>query len=209
MPVGIRGLVLAGVFATSMGSLSAALNALATSATNDWYLPRRPGRSEAHYVQAARVFTAVFAALMVAIATSFAYAKVTHPDIRIIPVVLGIASFILGPMLGVFLIGLFTRNRGSDRGNTVAVSLGLLATIVLGDLHITFFNGVAPLLGFHQTLVRSELLPKVSFTWFAMIGALVVFAVGVFFKTPLPILEAAKLRAEEAERDEDKPLALR
>ncbi|MBV9470873.1 MAG: hypothetical protein JOZ57_16680, partial [Abitibacteriaceae bacterium] len=45
MPIGIRGLVLAGVFATAMGSLSAALNALATSATNDWYLPRVPGRS--------------------------------------------------------------------------------------------------------------------------------------------------------------------
>ena len=44
MPVGIRGLVLAGVFATAMGSLSAALNALATSATNDWYLPWVRGR---------------------------------------------------------------------------------------------------------------------------------------------------------------------
>src|SRR5262244_4353459 len=54
MPAGIRGLVLAGVFATAMGSLSAALNALATSATNDWYIPRFPGKSEAHYVQTAR-----------------------------------------------------------------------------------------------------------------------------------------------------------
>src|SRR5437762_3849850 len=68
MPVGIRGLVLAGVFATAMGSLSAALNALATSATNDWYLPRVRGRSEEHYVAAARFFTALFAALMIAIA---------------------------------------------------------------------------------------------------------------------------------------------
>ena len=39
MPTGMRGFVLAGVFATAMGSLSAALNALATSATNDFYLP--------------------------------------------------------------------------------------------------------------------------------------------------------------------------
>src|SRR5215470_13538960 len=38
MPVGVRGFVVAGVFATAMGSFSAALNALATSATNDWYI---------------------------------------------------------------------------------------------------------------------------------------------------------------------------
>src|SRR5207247_1830990 len=96
MPRGIRGLVLAGVFATAMGSLSAALNALATSATNDWYIPyfaRR--RSEKHHVAAARVFTAIFAALMILIAAVFAYAKVKDPDVRIIPVVLGIAGFIL------------------------------------------------------------------------------------------------------------------
>src|ERR1051325_4699593 len=121
MPVGIRGLVLAGIFATAMGSFSAALNALATSATNDWYLRFVRGRSQAHYVRAARVFTVVFAALMVAIAGAFAYAKVTNPDLRIIPVVLGIAGFILGPMLGVFLIGMFTRRRGSDTGNMLAI----------------------------------------------------------------------------------------
>ncbi len=209
MPVGIRGLVLAGVFATAMGSLSAALNALATSATNDWYIARNPNRSEGHYVWAARIFTVVFATLMILVAGGFAYAKVTHPDVRIIPVVLGIAGFILGPMLGVFLIGMFTRNRGSDKGNIIALTAGLIATIVLGDLHITFFNGVAPLLGYTEPLVRPVWLPQVSFTWFAMIGSLVVFMVGVLFKTPEHVLEAAKRRAQEAAHGEDKPMSLR
>src|SRR5262245_55503318 len=39
MPAGIRGLLLAGIFATAMGSLSTAINALATSFTRDWYEP--------------------------------------------------------------------------------------------------------------------------------------------------------------------------
>src|SRR5690349_17213037 len=39
MPVGLRGLLLAGIFATAMGSLSTAINALATSFTRDWYEP--------------------------------------------------------------------------------------------------------------------------------------------------------------------------
>src|SRR5262249_10592317 len=112
MPVGVRGLVLAGIFATAMGSFSAALNALATSATNDWYIRSVPGKSEAHYVQTARWFTVIFAGLMIVIAGSFAHAKVTSPNLRIIPVVLGIAGCVVGPMLGVFLIGLLTSRRG-------------------------------------------------------------------------------------------------
>src|SRR5881409_1218522 len=138
MPVGVRGLVLAGIFATAMGSFSAALNALATAATNDWYIRWVRGKSEAHYVQAARWFTVLFAGLMIVIAGAFAYAKVTIPNLRIIPVVLGIAGFILGPMLGVFLLEMLTKRRGSDVGNMIAITIGLLATILVGELDITF-----------------------------------------------------------------------
>jgi Na+/proline symporter len=209
MPVGIRGLVLAGVFATAMGSLSAALNALATSATNDWYIQKVRGKSEHHYVSAARGFTVLFAVLMIAIAGAFAYAKVTDPNVRIIPVVLGIAGFILGPMLGVFLIGMFTRNRGSDIGNIIAVTVGLITTIFLGGLHVDAANMLAPVFQPGVKYVALDWVPKVSFTWFAMIGAFVVFAVGVFFRTPDAVLEAAKRQATEAETGEDRPIALR
>src|SRR5258705_5703665 len=209
MPVGIRGLVLAGIFATAMGSFSAALNALATGATNDWYLRWVRGRSEAHYVKAARWFTVLFAGLMIVIASAFAYAKVTHPDLRIIPVVLGIAGFILGPMLGVFLIGMFTERRGSDAGNMIAISAGLLATVVVGKLDVMIANGVASLLGFDGTFTHPASIPEVSFTWWAMIGALVVFCVGALFRTPEPVLASAVRHADEAQTGEDVPLALR
>ena len=209
MPVGIRGLVLAGIFATAMGSFSAALNALATGATNDWYLRWVRGRSEAHYVTAARWFTVLFAALMVVIAGAFAYAKVTHPDLRIIPVVLGIAGFILGPMLGVFLIGMFTERRGSDLGNLIAISAGLVATVVVGKLDVMIVNGVAPLFGFEGTFQHPASIPEVSFTWWAMIGAMVVFGVGVLFRTPEPVLVSAVRHADDASSGDDVPIALR
>ena len=209
MPVGVRGFVVAGVFATAMGSFSAALNALATSATNDWYIRWVPGRGEAHYVWAARWFTVLFAALMVVIAGLFAYAKVTSPDVRIIPVVLGIAGFILGPMLGVFLIGMFTAGRGSDRGNVLAITAGLLATVVVGKLHLTILNGLAPWVGMAPTFQQPGWIPEVAFTWWAMIGALVVFAIGVLFRTPEPVRAAIARHARQAELAESVPLALR
>ncbi|HYO10312.1 MAG TPA: hypothetical protein VER17_15190 [Tepidisphaeraceae bacterium] len=209
LPTGMRGLVLAGVFATAMGSLSAALNALATSATNDWYIPYfARHRDERHHVAAARWFTAVFAVLMILIAAAFAYAKVTDPNVRIIPVVLGIAGFILGPMLGVFLLGMFTRRRGSDVGNMIAITCGLVVTIVLGELHVYAANLWGQMAGSGIVYVRPAWLPKVAFTWFALIGALVVLAIGVFFRTPDPQLEAAERMAREARHD-DRPVALR
>lgn len=209
MPVGIRGLVLAGIFATAMGSFSAALNALATSATNDWYVRWVRAKSAAHYVRAARAFTVLFAALMIAVAGGFAYATVTDPTLRIIPVVLGIAGFLLGPMLGVFLIGMFTRRRGSDAGNMLAIPAGLLATVVVGKLDVGVLNAVAPLVGIRGSVHHPAWVPEVSFTWWAMIGALVVFCVGVLFRTPDEALRAAVRHADRARTAPDVPLALR
>ena len=209
MPVGIRGLVLAGIFATAMGSFSAALNALATSATNDWYIRWVGGKPAAHYVAAARWFTVLFAVLMVLVAGAFAYAKVTISDVRIIPVVLGVAGFILGPMLGVFLVGMLTRRRGSDVGNMLAISAGLLATVAVGKLPITLLNALSPLFDSPPTWQQPAWIPDVSFTWWAMIGALVVFGVGVLFRTPDSVLDAAAHQAREAQLVDDVPLALR
>lgn len=194
MPVVIRGFVLAGVFATAMGSLSAALNALATTLTNDWYVPYfAPHRSQRHYVSAARVFTALVAAAMVVIATAFAYANVKYPDLTILPIALGIASYILGPMLGVFLLGMLTRTRGSDGGNMIAVTFGLITIFVLSG---RFFDAAQAL---HLPCYQPAWLPKIEFTWFALIGAMATFAVGLLFKTPQGVIDTAQAKRTPTE----------
>jgi len=104
---------------------------------------------------------------------------------------------------------MFTTRRGSDAGNMLAIPAGLLATVVVGQLHITILNAVAPLLAIQRTFQQPVWIPEVSFTWWAMIGALVVFGVGVFFRTPDQVREAAARHAEEAQTSEDVPLALR
>lgn len=192
MPVGVRGLVLAGVFATAMGSLSSALNALATTAANDWYIPHfAKGSGDAHHVAAARVFTALFALLMVLIAVAFAYANVVDPTLTIIPIALGIAGYVLGPMLGVFLLGMLTTTRGSDRGNAWAVTLGLLAIFVLSGRHIDVANWWVG----EARYIFPPAIPKVAFTWYVMVGGAVTLAVGLFFRTPPAVVEAARDKA--------------
>ncbi len=122
MPVGLRGLLVAGIFATAMGSLSAALNALATSATRDF--------SKQQTVTEARKLTYVFALLMIMVAGGTAYFVIEHPDSRIIPIVLTIFGYTYGSLLGVFLLGLLTK-RGSDNGNCLAMVAGALVVACL------------------------------------------------------------------------------
>src|SRR5262249_22182930 len=144
------------------------------------------------------VFTVLFAGLMIVIAGAFAHAKVTTPNLRIIPVVLGIAGFILGPMLGVFLIGMLTTRRGSDTGNILAISAGLVTTVIVGKLYLVLLNGSTALLGLSVTFAQPAWMPDVSFTWWGMIGALVVFVIGALFRTPDPVLAAAVDHARQA-----------
>src|SRR5437868_10693978 len=69
MPVVFRVLIIAGVFATMMGSTYAALNALATSFRKDFYLPYiRPGATDRQAIRAARIATAIFVVLMIIVA---------------------------------------------------------------------------------------------------------------------------------------------
>ena len=96
LPVGVRGLLLAGIFATTMGSLSTALNALATSFTRDWYLPYlNPGAGERESLRAVRWATVVFAVLMVGVSAGVSYVVIqrsAHPGqsgLRIYPIILG------------------------------------------------------------------------------------------------------------------------
>lgn len=198
MPVVIRGFVMAGVFATAMGSLSAALNALATTATNDWYIPYFAKKSDdSHHVFVARIFTGVFAFLMIIIAVMFAYMNVKNPALTIIPIALGIAGYILGPMLGIFVTGMFTKTRGSDNGNIIAIIIGLFVVLFLSGRIYDFINLFTPA-GLQYTF--PSWIPKIEFTWYAMFGAGVTFLVALFFRTPKAVLEAAIHREEEIKK---------
>lgn len=180
MPAGIRGLLVAGIFATAMGSLSTALNALATSFVKDWYLPYlRPGADDASTVRAVRWSTVGFAAALVAIGIATAWAVIVIPGSRIIPIVLGIFGYTYGSLLGIFLAGMLTRTRGSERGNLLAMAFGFLVVAVLSDL-----PGDLCLLGGFPRPPRPAWLPKAEFPWWIMFGTLATFGVAVLFRTP-------------------------
>jgi len=179
MPVGLRGLLLAGIFATAMGSLSTALNALATSFTRDWYEPYiNPEATDEQSLRAVRWATVWFSVLMIIVASTTAYLVIVHPNVRIIPIVLGIFGYTYGSLLGVFFVGMLTKTRGNDRGNIIAMILGFLVVAILSGLP----NNIAGLFG--TTLYsQPSWLPVMEFPWWICFGTIVTFFVAVVFKT--------------------------
>jgi SSS family transporter len=179
LPTGIRGIMVAGLFATAMGSLSTALNALATSFTRDFYVGLfRPGAGEFEQMKAARWSTAIFAVLLAGIGVGTAWVKLTHPEIRIIPIVLGSFGYTYGSLLGVFLVGMITRTRGSCGGNLLAMAVGFIVVALLSGLP----NDLAKLFG-AQLYAQPEWLPVIEFPWRIAFGTLVTFLVALCFRT--------------------------
>lgn len=182
MPVGLRGLLIAGIFATAMGSLSTALNALATSFTRDWYqnyINRNATQKQS--LRAVRVATVGFSILMIVVASLTSYIVVIHPTVRIIPIVLGIYGYTYGPVLGVFLVGIFTRRHGSNAGNIIAMIIGFLAVAVISGLP----NSIARIIGGqnHRVYEQPTWLPIAEFPWWIFFGTIVTFFVAILFRT--------------------------
>ncbi|RTL36147.1 MAG: sodium:proline symporter [Candidatus Melainabacteria bacterium] len=182
MPIGLRGLLIAGIFATAMGSLSAALNALATSYTRD-FVQARAGHTEHTEDEVAvgdvRKFTYVFAGLVIVVAVATAYFVIAHPDSRIIPIVLGIFGYTYGSMLGIFLLGLLTKGRGTDTGNLIGMLVGFLVVAIYSGLA----SGTAEALGLKGVVALLAPVPVIGFPWRIMLGSLVTMACAAAFRS--------------------------
>jgi SSS family solute:Na+ symporter len=207
MPVVFRGLVIAGVFATMMGSTSAALNALATSFTKDFYLPYiRRDATDRQVIRAARIATAVFGVLMIIVATVAASAVLHDTKLTIIPIAIGILGYTYGALLAVFLLGMLTRSRGSDGMNVVAMIVGISSVLVLCKITIPAFDILAL---FRGKLVAAEWnfgwfmpewWPKISWPWYVFVGCTVTLAITVLFRTPTGQIAAAEAHVAAAPR---------
>ena len=201
MPVGLRGLIVAGVFATMMGSTSAALNALATSFTKDFFLPYlEPGAGGRTAIYAARAATVLFGVAMIIVATLAANAVLQDSKLTIIPLALQSFGYAYGSLLGVFLLGMWTKRRGRDGTNVLAMLCGIASVLVFCKVKL-------PAVDVGELLVHGRMQPQdwlfggwlpawwpvVAFPWWVFVGCLTCFAISSLFPTP-------RYRLQEAER---------
>ncbi len=170
LPAGVRGLIIAAIFATAMSSLDSAISALSTTAVRSIWQPYiLPGRRDSHYLKAARAFAFVFALLLVAVAV-LVWKYEGSGDIRsgfgILTLGLKVLTWIFPPLLGVFLVGVLTR-RGSDRGNVFAIAIGI-ALLLVFELWPRLFGSETP----------------IAWIWNPVIGTAVTFALAAAFAPP-------------------------
>ena len=123
MPVGITGLVIAGVLAAAMSSLDSSINAISTLVTVDVMKPYlAKGRSDRFYLRGARIVAVVASVLMVLGAILFSsIEKESMNDLSWI-----VASVFGGCLLGLFMVGFFT-----TRIDSCAAMTALVVAIVL------------------------------------------------------------------------------
>src|SRR5882724_4388364 len=179
MPVGIRGLLIAGIFATAMGSLSTALNGLATSFTRDWYEPYiNPASTSEQSLRAVRWATVWFSVLMIVVASTTCYLVIVHPNVRIIPIVISIYGYTYGSVLGVFLAGMLTKSRGNNFGNIIAMIIGFIVVAILSGLP----NNIAEIFS-GKLYTQPTWLPVMKFPWWICFGTIVTFTVAISFRT--------------------------
>ena len=188
MPAGMRGLLTAGILATAMGSLSTALNALATSFARDFILPRLPvDAPESRKIGVLRISTVMFAILIIIVGIWTAWFMAHNPKVEILPLVLGILGFTFGSLLGVFLVAVLTKTRGSDLGNIIGMCAGIVVVLFMSNV-----------LGVQQKVGISE--PFVlSFPWRVTLGTLTTVAIAILFSTPPHQQEHRRLAAEGRE----------
>lgn len=120
MPAGLAGLVLSGLLAAAVSSHTSVLNALSSTSIADFYRPHLvKGADEGHYIRASRIFTAFWGVALVLVAAAFIGSRE-----NVLAVALKTLTYFYGSLLGVFLLGIFTR-----RGTSASATAGMLAAV--------------------------------------------------------------------------------
>ena len=161
MPIGVAGLMVAAILAAAMSNLSAALNSLSSTTVVDFYMRWRPDADDRERVMVSRSSTVMWALVLFAIAV---YSVQVGGKGHVVEVGLSIASVAYGALLGVFLLGTLTK---------YATEWGAIVGMVVGfalNLYLWLQPGPVALDGF--------VIPKVAFTWYVLVGAVVTFAAG-------------------------------
>ena len=108
-PPGLVGLLIAVILCAAMSATASALNSLGTTSVVDFYKRSlRPAADDAHYLRVAKLFTVVWGAVAVGFAIGASLFE------NLIQAVNILGSIFYGPMLGVFLVGFFTRRARRD-----------------------------------------------------------------------------------------------
>jgi Na+/proline symporter len=163
MPVGLVGLWIVAIITAATDSIAAELNSLATATVIDFYRRHyRPAADDGHYLLVSKVATGAWGLFACWMAV---YASTLG---SLIEVVNRFGSFFYGSILGVFALAVFVRRAGGT-GAFVGLLAGMSAVAA-----VTFGR------------------PDISFLWHNVVGAVVVYLVGLAWSAIAPATPAPR-----------------
>lgn len=178
LPVGIKGIVVAGLLAAIMSSLAGAFNSTAVLFTNDFYKIRNPEANERKLVLVGRLSTT---AVVVAAILIVPFVKLISSQIYLF--LQSVQAFVSPPITAVFLFGLFSKKITS---RTAIITLIVGETVGLGRLFIEMLGNIGITL--HPSLMW---LLQINFLHFAIF----------LFALCVGLIMLLNVYAEESEND--------
>lgn len=151
LPIGLTGIFIAAVIAAAMSAVAGELASLSSTTVIDLYRRWvRPEADDAHYLKVSRAATGawgVFACVVAVFAANLG---------SLIEVVNRFGSYFYGSILGVFLLAMIPRTRGSGAFYGLLAGMAAVGAVNFGA-------------------------PSVAFLWYNVVGAVTVVTVGMLF----------------------------
>jgi solute:Na+ symporter, SSS family len=157
LPSGVTGLIIAGVLAAAMSTLSSSISALGSATVLDLIIPlRRKPLDEAGMLRLSRRIAVFWAFVLLATAAIF-----IQTPTAVVELALSIASYTYGGLLGLFALSLLSRPVRS-----VAAMAG-------------FFGGIAA----NGLLI---LFTPLAWTWYTLTGTILTIGIAMFLQVLFP-----------------------
>jgi len=160
IPTGIKGIIIAGLFAAAMSTLAGSISSLSSSVMFDLYKPFKKDEGDPQkelYISS--VITVVWAVILSVVALLFIQLQQS-----VVEIALGIASITYGGLLGTFLLGLFNK-KVNQQNAMVGFSMGILTMVLI--ILIPKLAGNPPI---------------VHWTWYVAIGSSVTIITGILLQ---------------------------
>lgn len=157
LPVGISGLVIAGVFAAAMSSLDSSLNSVTTAIVTDFYRRFKPDSSEYTRLRLARRLTVVLGA----VATATGLLMAMYEIKSLWDLFIKILGLFGGSLAGLFALGIFTRRSHGPGAMIGAVisALVLLLVVWFTRIHLFLYGAIGITVCFVVGYLASLLIP--------------------------------------------------
>ena len=173
LPAGLAGLMIAGILAAAMSTISSSINALASSVTNDLYAGWSGRTDPKHLFRIGRLVSLSWGIALISGALGFHWLA-SDSNTPVVVLALSIASVTYGVLLGTFILaGTRWKLQGPDVIKGAVVSITIMLIVI-------FSARLASLSGFKLL----DQVSRLSWTWYVPLGTLITMGFSLTASLP-------------------------